>query len=128
MKLGQIGVFLILILAACSSSPGGSFAELPTGDAVRGAALFTESINGAPACSECHTLDGQILVGPSLQGYSERVQTEAVSASPQEYTYTSITQPAAHIVSRYSNTMYAQYAQQLSPQQIADLISYLLTL
>jgi len=36
--------------------------------------------------------------------------------------------PAAYVVSGFANLMYGQYAQQLSPQETADLIAYILTL
>jgi hypothetical protein len=48
--------------------------------------------------------------------------------SAEEYAQTSILQPAAYLVSGFSNTMYNQYGQHLSQQDIADLIAYLLTL
>src|SRR5215207_2400006 len=118
MKRLMVGIALLLITAACSSSPSAP-ATLPPGDAVHGAELFTQQVNGAPACSTCHTLDGTTLVGPSLQGYAERASMRVQNQSAQDYTYNSITQPAAHIVSNFSNTMYTQYGRQLSPQQIA---------
>jgi cytochrome c oxidase subunit 2 len=121
---------LMVLMTACSpSAPAASgFASLPAGDAVNGAQLFTQQINGAPACSTCHTLDGSTLVGPSLQGFAAGAGTRVESQSAQEYDYISITQPSAFIVSGFGNVMYAQYGRQLSPQQIADLIAYLLTL
>jgi mono/diheme cytochrome c family protein len=120
---------LVVLTAACSpAAPAGGFASLPAGDAPRGAQLFTEQVNGAPACSTCHTLDGSALVGPSLQGYAAVAGTRVENQSPQEYTCVSIVQPAAHIVSGFGNVMYAQYGRQLSPQQLSDLIAYLLTL
>ena len=119
---------VLLILAACGSAPASPSTELPAGDTGRGAELFTQQISGAPACSTCHSLDGTALVGPTLQGYAERASTRVENQSAQDYTYASITQPAAHIVDGFSNTMYAQYERQLSSQQIADVIAYLLTL
>lgn len=118
------------LLAACSSetSSADGFAALPAGDAARGAALFVENVNGAPACSTCHTLDGTTLVGPSFQDYAAHAPvTDAGAESLEAYTYTSIVQPSAYIVSGFGNTMYNQYQRQLSPQEIADLIAYLLT-
>ncbi len=124
-----ISLMLLMLLAACA--PGHaqtSLDELPPGDAGRGAALFTETINGAPSCASCHTLDDSTVVGPGLQDYAAIAATRVEGVSAEEYTHASIVRPAAHVVSGFGNLMYNQYAQRLSPQQIADLIAYLLTL
>jgi len=120
---------LLGILAACSSGGRGaaSFEELPAGDAARGATLFTESVNGAPACSTCHTLDGSIVVGPSLQGYGAVAGTMVSGKSAEEYTFESIMRPAAFTVSGFANLMYNNYEAKLSSQNVADLIAFLLT-
>ncbi len=129
----QLSIFacliLLLICAACSSTDAASPEEaLPSGDASRGAALFTQNINGAPSCNTCHTLDGSTLVGPSLKGFATVAATRVEGMSAADYAHNSIVKPASYVVSGFPNLMYAQYAQQLTPQQIADLIAYLLTL
>lgn len=117
-----------VILAGCSTPTSPSSAEtLPEGDATNGATLFTESINGVPACSTCHTLDGSVVVGPSMQGYATIAATRT-DLSAEAYTLQSITQPAVHIVEGFPNAMFGQYGQKLSQQQLADLIAYLMTL
>ncbi len=122
-------IILLLTCAACgSSSAATGDTSLPAGDASRGAALFTQAISGAPACSTCHTLDGSTLVGPSLKGFAAVAPTRVEGMSAQDYAHNSIVQPASYIVSGFPNLMYAQYAQQLTPQQTADLVAYLLTL
>ena len=123
-------IILLLTVAACSNASvdAGSGETLPSGDATRGAALFTQAINGAPACSTCHTLDGSTLVGPSLKGYAAVAPTRVQGMTAFDYTRNSILQPASYIVSGFANLMYGQFAQQLTPQQTADLIAYLLTL
>jgi cytochrome c553 len=128
MRLVAICVWIVLFAAACSSAQGAAFAGLPAGDAAHGAQLFTERVNGAPECSSCHNVDDTTLVGPGMQGFVERAGSRVEGQSAEVYAYTSITQPAAHVVSGFSNTMYTQYGRQLSAQQIADLIAYLLSL
>ena len=127
MRITAICALALLVLAGCASASAG-LADLPEGNAERGAALFTQSINGAPACSTCHTLDGASLVGPSLDSFGERASTRLANTSAAEYAHASIVQPATYLVSGFGNSMYNQYAQRLSPQEIADLVAYLLTL
>ena len=129
MKFLLICALIALMMTACAAPPPASFAALPAGDAERGAALFNEGANGAPACTTCHTLDGTVLVGPSLQNFPTIAPVaDAGAPSLAEYAFNSITQPGTFVVSGFGNTMYAQYARQLSSQQMADLIAYLLTL
>jgi mono/diheme cytochrome c family protein len=128
MRLLIFLAFLALVaLAACSPANTGD-TKMPPGDASRGAELFTQAVGGAPACSTCHTLDGSTLVGPSLQGYASVGPTRMEGMSAEEYTQASIVRPAAYIVSGFANTMYNQFQQHLTSQNIADLVAYLLTL
>ncbi|MBI5928046.1 MAG: cytochrome c [Chloroflexi bacterium] len=119
-------ILLALVVSACSQED--SVDELPMGDAARGADLFTQSINGAPPCSGCHTLDGNPLVGPSFHEYGKTASARRTGITAQQYTYTSIVRPGDYVVDGFSNVMYSQFGQRLSRQQIADLIAYLLTL
>jgi hypothetical protein len=52
----------------------------------------------------------------------ERVEGE----SAREYTFYAIAEPGRYIVEGYGNAMYNRYDENLSPQEIADLIAYLL--
>jgi cytochrome c553 len=121
-------ILFALAIGGCTTPEPIPFESLPPGDAERGSALFTQNVNGAPACSTCHTLDGTTLVGPGLQGYASRAADRVPNTSAEAYTYESIARPAAHLVEGFPNSMYSQYTQSLSPQQFADLIAYLLTL
>lgn len=114
-------------LAGCGSASPVTFDQLPPGDAASGAVLFTQQVNGTPACNTCHTLDGSTLVGPSLQGIGERAGGQIDGLGSGDYVLQSITQPAAFLVSGFSNLMYGQYREQLSGQQLADVIAYVLS-
>jgi mono/diheme cytochrome c family protein len=126
-QLPIIFIGLALTLVACSTNAN-SADSLPPGDAARGAALFTQAINGAPPCATCHTLDSTTLVGPSLKGFAAIASTRKSGTSARDYAYESIVRPPAYLVSGFGNLMYNRYAQRLSTQQIADLVDYLLTL
>jgi cytochrome c553 len=121
-------LIMLFLLAACSPSDPLTFKDLPPGDAARGATKFTQEINGAPACNSCHTLDHNVLTGPGMQGFSARAGSRENGKSAAEYAFESITQPANYIVGGFSNAMYNNYGAKLSPQDIADVIAYLLTL
>jgi uncharacterized membrane protein/mono/diheme cytochrome c family protein len=122
-------VFMVFILAACSSKDiSYQYSDLPPGDAASGAALFTQSVNGAPACSSCHTLTGGQGTGPSLQDFAQVAGSRVKGQSAETYAFYSILRPSKHLVQGFSNLMPSDYENKLSRQQTADLISYLLTL
>lgn len=82
-------------------------------------------------CLACHSIDGSRMVGPTWQGLfgSMRVFDDGTSAEADEaYLYTAIMDPAAHIVQGYPNQMPATYSDQLSDEQINDIIEYIKSL
>jgi cytochrome c553 len=107
LKRLVIACSLLLIVAACSSNTGSPSASdaLPPGDAARGAELFIQSVNTAPACASCHHTDNTILLAPALQGLSERAGNRVSGLSAQEYMVQSIRQPSSFIVPGFSNLM-----------------------
>lgn len=123
MLLGLI--IVVIALTACASEKSAVEANsLPPGDTTRGEALFSERINGTPRCSACHT-DESTRMGPALTNYGDVAATRS-DLSAVEYTLDAIVRPGRHIVRGYSNTMYADYGEKLSTQEIADLIAYML--
>jgi len=128
LRLGLFFAFILSIAACQSEPPQTTFDDLPDGDIDRGAALFVESVNDTPTCASCHSVDGGSGVGPTLQGYKEVASGRVDDQSAGEYTYLSIIRPSSHVVRGFSNVMYSEYESNLSVQQIADIMAYILEL
>ncbi len=109
--------------------------ELPPGNAAAGSALF----HGRLACTACHgnpaEPDGR-RIGPALANFSRVGATRVVGMSAAQYAYESLLNPGAFIAPECSgqgpcaqktSTM-PLYGETLSPQEMADLISYLVNL
>lgn len=127
-KLIVVLAVLILLLAACG---GGSAAPAASsgGNATNGEALFKKTVIGAqPGCVTCHSLDGSTLVGPSLKGIAGRAGKEVSGQSAEEYLKASIVNPNAHVVSGFAQGIMQSYEKELTPEQLADVVAYLLTL
>lgn len=119
---------LALICAACGpTGSAGAPVDLPAGDTGAGNALFHQKIGELPECSSCHSLDGTPGVGPTLQGFGAIADTRRSSQDAITYTMDSIVNPGQVVVPGFSNVMPAAYGQQLSRQQLADLIAYVLS-
>ncbi len=120
---------------------------LPPGDPKRGEALWNQEVkqaSGLPAsCKACHSLNpGEVLVGPSLAGIAttaaQRIQAsdyKGQAKTPEEYIRESIQQPNAYIVDPNQfaaapgvSKMPATLGNQMSAQDLADLIAFLMTL
>jgi len=130
-------VALVMVLAACgggdSADSGSGEAAAPAGgDAANGEELYKQTIIGdasAPGCITCHSLDeGVVLVGPSHAGISASANGAVAGLSAEEYLKSSITDPNAHITDGYTEgVMYQFYGDDLSAQEIADLVAFLET-
>lgn len=112
---------------------------LPPGDAARGQKLFDKAENfasGKPApCSACHSLKpGETLVGPSLAGIGTRGASTVAGQDAATYLRHAIQAPSEHIVTGGNfaagdkSLMPANLGNDMSPQDLADMIAYLLTL
>lgn len=129
MRIGVMAMALVSLLAACRKDDlPYALNDLPDGDAARGAILFAQSIDGAPACSACHSIDGKASSGPTLENFGTVAGTRVGGQSAETYAFNSILRPAKHLVRGYSNVMYRDYADRLSQQDTADLIAYILSL
>ncbi|MFC1960996.1 cytochrome c oxidase subunit II [Chloroflexota bacterium] len=92
-----------------------------TGDPMAGEALYT-----AKGCNACHTLDESALVGPSYLGIGDRAGETFEGLSAQEYIYLSIIKPCDFVVDGFTCVMPQNYEEQLAPQDIADLMAFIL--
>lgn len=107
-----------------------------TGDAEVGRALFNSMpaeklLAGAVLCYTCHNVDpgSDTLVGPSLSGVATRAETRVPILSPAQYLRVSITVPNSYVVEGFlPGTMTQTFAKALTPEEIEDLVAYLLTL
>jgi mono/diheme cytochrome c family protein len=107
--------------------------ELPVGNAENGKALTVKF-----ACTACH-IDANTgpawLPTPTEPGIGVRAETRYTetgytgkATTPDQYLYESISDPAVYLVPGFQNIMPGTFSSQLSPQDMADIIAYLLTI
>ncbi len=86
---------------------------------------------GAVTCSSCHYVEpgSGTLVGPSLSGIGARAATRDPNLTAAQYLRISITHPNNYIVEGFTaGAMPSTFKDALTPEQIEDLVAYLLTL
>ncbi len=129
--------FLVLVvvasfvLAAC----GGGKSDGPVvGNAEAGKKLYESSTlgsNSAEGCVSCHNYDeaaGEADKAPYTAGTAARAESAVAGMSAEEYIHESIITPDAYVVEGFKEgDMYQKWQAELSEQQIADLVAYLLT-
>jgi len=99
--------------------------------ATAGEEIFKRPIIGALAgCTTCHSLEPDlVIVGPSLAGIGSRAGSAVEGQSAEEYIHTSIVSPNEHIVEGFAEGLMPQgFGDQLSDEELDDLVSYLLSL
>lgn len=134
LRSGIFFILLLVLLATCgdTSSDGADNANGP-GDPAAGKDLFhnTQEMTGAPTCSTCHPVEpGQPDIdGPNLSSVALRAGQRVPDQSAEAYLRESIVDPYAYVLPGYqSGIMIRNYEEYLSPQQIDDLVAYLMTL
>lgn len=81
------------------------------------------------ACVGCHELDPNKppLTGPTWHNVGDTAVVRVPGESPAQYLYLSITEPNAHVVNGYpGNIMPQTFKDQMSPQELAEMVAYLL--
>ena len=98
-------------------------AALAAADPVNG-----EQVALVRGCIGCHALDpNMVMTGPTWYHIGDTAVSRVAGESPAFYLYHSIVQPGLYVVPDYpNNIMPANYNEQLSVQELADLIAYLL--
>jgi len=129
---------LSLVLGACGGTATDPSGETDSGgpvsgDVVRGETLYKQNPVGAassPGCMTCHSLaEGQDLVGPSHFAVGATAASIVSGQSAEDYLREAIVDPDAFVVEGYSaGVMIRTYGNELTDQEIADLVAYLLTL
>jgi cytochrome c2 len=121
----------MLFLAACGAVARSDLA----GDPLNGQKIFSGEVpiaNGdVPVCASCHGVEagGTSPLGPNLSNIGNRAARTVQGQSAQAYLHTSIVDPDAYLAGGFQEgIMYRGYQQALTPQQLNDLIAYMLTL
>ena len=96
-------------------------APLPAGDPVAGEQVFH-----GYGCEMCHSLTGESRsTGPTLLGIGAKAAERREGYPADRYLHEAIVQPCAYLVNGYPCIMPEEYGQQMTAQELADLIAYL---
>ncbi len=95
------------------------------------AAARGEALANGTGCLACHTIDGTTGSGPTWKGLagSSRPLTNGESVVADDmYLTNSIVDPGAQVISGFDNIMPPDYGDQLSNDEVADLVEYIKSL
>ncbi len=127
-------VVLIVSAMALTACGGGASDGPVVGDAAKGEELYnraTLGANSAEGCVSCHNFDeseGDEENAPYTAGTATKAESRVPGLSAEEYIHESIVNPDAYVVEGFSaGDMYQTWEAELSEQEIADLVAYLLT-
>jgi mono/diheme cytochrome c family protein len=132
-----VAVVLVTVLTGCDAvramlEPAAAPTAAPlvlAGDVARGAVLYAEGKGSAPACLNCHAIEaGAYSLAPAFVGAGQVLAARQSGLSVADYVRQSIVEPGAFLVGGYRNIMYGRYGQDLTPQEIEDLVAYVLSL
>jgi mono/diheme cytochrome c family protein len=122
---------LLVVLALTVVACGGGGDDAGGADAEAGKKLFASAVIGTQAgCITCHSLTpDETIVGPSMAGIASRAGSTVSGLSAEEYMRESILTPDAHLVETFpAGTMPQVWGDELSAEQLDQIVAYLLTL
>lgn len=110
----------LTLMAACGG--GGDSGGGGNADVQAGQKLFAQAVLGSQAgCSTCHSLDGSVIVGPSLKGIGGVLSADEIRES--------ILDPEAVITEGFpAGTMPNVWGDELTDEQVNQLVAYLSSL
>jgi cytochrome c2 len=107
------------------------------GDAERGKQIYDAPIKAERGelqpCSKCHPVGAgekpATGIGMNLGDIGNRAGTTVPGQSAEDYLRTSIVDPDAHLAGGFQDGLMSRdYKKLLTPQQVEDLVAYMLTL
>ena len=114
-------VLSAMMLAACSNT--GTTTPTLTPIEEQGQAVYNLR------CAQCHALTPDtVVIGPSLAGVATRAASRMPGYDTQAYLETSILIPDEYLVEGFTNTMPTNFGKELTSEEFAALIAYLMTL
>ena len=131
--LFTVVVLMLTALALTACGGGGSSTEGP--DIAKGEQLYNQATlgsNSAEGCASCHKFDaseGDETDAPFTAGTATKAEGRVPGLSAEEYILESIVNPDAYVVEGFNaGDMYQTWEAELSEQEMADIVAYLLTL
>jgi hypothetical protein len=109
---------------ALAGLPEEILTALASADPARG-----QTLTQVQACIACHTTDPNVtMVGPTWHDIATTAATRVPGVSSGLYLYNSIIHPNDYVVEGYLPNIMLQIYGSLPPEDLADIVSYLLTL
>lgn len=108
-----------------AASSGSRSEEISAADPAltRGQTIFSQR------CASCHSLTPDVVqVGPSLAGIADTAWYRIPGKGPEQYIRESIIDPGSFIVDGFVDAMQKNFGDQLSSQELDDVIRFLMTL
>jgi len=134
MRKLVLAMVLMTVVAFALVACGGSSGAAGPGDVARGKTLYNKSTLGKKStegCVTCHKYDekeGKAEKAPYTKGTGARAATRVPGMSAEDYIKESIFKPNAYVVEGFNkDDMYQKWGEDLTPQEINDLIAYLLS-
>ena len=133
LLIGFTVVFIVVFIIASDAPPPNTvLTEDIYAERVAELLADTDPENGAElvrehSCTTCHVAGVDVGIAPPFAGLVEAAATRRPPLSAADYLYESIVDPQAYIVEGYSGAMPQNFDEQLSDEELGDILAYLLT-